>query len=565
MKRLALFVSTSVAAAATMVAIASPALAATLNLTQYVNPFIGTDDSNSPDPVGGGAGGSTVPGPSSRSAWSSSAPTPPPPPPPATGSATPTSRSSASPTSTGPAAPNNEDLGILPITGNISASPGTSWTSYRATQTKSAEVAQPGYYKAVESNYGNTQVELSTTKRTAIMRLTYPAGTSSRVLINTSKDATGSRSGSINISGSTVTGTFTGGGFCGSSRTYQIFYRIEFDRAPSGVGTWLGGTVSAGSTSTSGTNSGGYLTFDTTEQPGGPGPVSASRSSAWPARRPTSTASRAASRSTPSGRTPSNEWNTILNRVQATGGSATDLQKFYTALYHVFVNPNVESDVNGQYRGFDNAIHTSSRPVYQNYSGWDIYRSWSALIAFIAPDRGGRHRQLHGPRRPAGRPAAEVVAQQRRVLRDDRRPRPDHRDQHVPVRRPQLRHGGGPGADGQELQRRHHPGRPDPRPAERIRPAQLRHRGPVGLAGVLGVATSPSRSSPGRSATPRSTTRTSRAPSGGATSSTPSPATSTSATPTAPGRGRSTRPTRAATPRATPPSTPGWSPTTSPA
>src|SRR5437764_12385237 len=36
--------------------------AATLNLTQYVNPLIGTDDSNSPNPVGGGAGGSTYPG-----------------------------------------------------------------------------------------------------------------------------------------------------------------------------------------------------------------------------------------------------------------------------------------------------------------------------------------------------------------------------------------------------------------------------------------------------------------------------------------------------------------------
>ncbi len=41
----------------------TPAHAATLNLTQYVNPFIGTDDSNAPNPVGGGAGGSTVPGP----------------------------------------------------------------------------------------------------------------------------------------------------------------------------------------------------------------------------------------------------------------------------------------------------------------------------------------------------------------------------------------------------------------------------------------------------------------------------------------------------------------------
>src|SRR5258707_3843869 len=41
---------------------AAPASAADLNLTQYVNPLIGTDDSNSPNPVGGGAGGSTFPG-----------------------------------------------------------------------------------------------------------------------------------------------------------------------------------------------------------------------------------------------------------------------------------------------------------------------------------------------------------------------------------------------------------------------------------------------------------------------------------------------------------------------
>ena len=40
----------------------SPAHAADLPLTGYVNPFVGTDDSNSPNPVGGGAGGSTYPG-----------------------------------------------------------------------------------------------------------------------------------------------------------------------------------------------------------------------------------------------------------------------------------------------------------------------------------------------------------------------------------------------------------------------------------------------------------------------------------------------------------------------
>src|SRR6185312_8547648 len=317
-KRLALFVSTSVAAAATVVAIASPALAATLNLTQYVNPFIGTDDSNSPDPVGGGAGGSTVPGsvqPFGMIQFSPDTPT-------ASPSGYRFSDTNIEEFSlthfNGAGCPNNEDIGILPITGNISASPGTSWTSYRATQTKSAEVAQPGYYKAVESNYGNTQVELSTTKRTAIMRLTYPAGTTSRVLINSSKDATASRSGSIAISGSTVTGTFTGGGFCGSGRTYQIFYRIEFDRAPTGVGTWLGGTVSAGSTSTSGTNSGGYLTFDTTSNPVVQARIGISFVS-LPGAQANLNGEQSGFAFDTVRTNAGNEWNTILNRVQATG------------------------------------------------------------------------------------------------------------------------------------------------------------------------------------------------------------------------------------------------------
>jgi hypothetical protein len=80
-------------------------------------------------------------------------------------------------------------------------------------------------------------------------------------------------------------------------------------------------------------------------------------------------------------------WNAMLNRVQVSGGATADLQKFYTALYHVFSSPNTASDVNGQYSGFDHVTHTASgMTVYQNYSGWDIYRSWAALVAFVAPD-----------------------------------------------------------------------------------------------------------------------------------------------------------------------------------
>ncbi|MET8090520.1 GH92 family glycosyl hydrolase [Micromonospora sp. NPDC005220] len=382
--RLLSLLVTAVTGTSLLVAVASPGAAAPLNLTGYVNPFVGTDDSNAPNPVGGGAGGSTVPGPVQPFGMVQLSPD------------TPTASPSGYRFSdtqieefslthfNGAGCSNNEDLGILPITGAIGASPGTSWTSYRATQNKTQEQARPGFYQAVLSNYGNTRVEASATKRTAALRLTYPSTNTARVLVNTSRSATGSRNGSISINGSTVTGSVTGGGFCGNSRTYQIFYRMEFDRAPTGVGTWLGGTVSAGSASASGTNSGGYLTFDTASNPVVQVKVGISFVSQAGAQANLASEQSGFGFDTVRANADA-QWNAILNRVQATGGTATDLQKFYTALYRVFINPNVSNDVNGQYRGFDNAIHTASHPVYQNYSGWDIYRSWSALIAFIAP------------------------------------------------------------------------------------------------------------------------------------------------------------------------------------
>lgn len=355
-----------------------------LALTQYVNPFIGTDDSNSPNPVPGGAGGSTYPGPVLPFGMVQFGPDTP------TGSPSGYRYSDTRVEEfslthfNGAGCSNNEDLGILPITGNIGTSPGTGWTGYSSAVTKANEQAAPGYYRTVLDTYGGTNVELSATTRTGMMRLTYPSSTTSRVLVNASRSATGNRSGSISISGSEMTGTFTGGGFCGSSKTYQIFYVISFDRAPTGQGTWLGGTVSAGSGSASGVNSGGYLTFDTTTN------------RTVQARVGISFVSLAGARANLAAENPGTDfqavrtaadtaWNNMLNRVQATGGAAADLQKFYTALYRVLQNPNVSSDVNGQYRGFDNQVHTANHTVYQNYSGWDIYRSWASLVAFLAP------------------------------------------------------------------------------------------------------------------------------------------------------------------------------------
>src|SRR4051794_8845498 len=151
------------------------------NLTQYVNPFVGTDDSNSPNPVGGGAGGSTYPGavvPFGMTQFS-----------PDTPSGSPSGYRDSDRTIeefslthfNGAGCPNNEDLSILPVTGALGSSPGSSWTSYASSYTKANESASPGYYKNRLDKY-STDVELSATTRTGAMRLTFPSTTSAQVL-----------------------------------------------------------------------------------------------------------------------------------------------------------------------------------------------------------------------------------------------------------------------------------------------------------------------------------------------------------------------------------------------
>jgi predicted alpha-1,2-mannosidase len=366
---------------ATAFAVPSAAQAADLSLTGYVNPFVGTDDSNSPNPVGGGAGGSTFPGatvPFGMVQFSPDTPT-----------ASPsgyrdrdrTIESFSLTHFNGAGCSNNEDLPILPVTGNLGSSPGSAWTSYASGYTKSNESASPGYYKNRLDKYG-IDAELGATTRTGALRLSYPATTTARVLINDSRSATGDRDGNVTISGNRVYGEHTAGGFCGG-RTYKVYYSIQFDRTPTGFGTFKGSTINAGSNTTSGTSTGAYVTFDTTSNAVVNATVGVSFVSVANAQNNAT----AETNSFATVRTNANNaWNTALNRVQATGGSTTDLQKFYTALYHVLMNPNIASDTNGQYRGFDGAVHSATHPVYQNYSGWDIYRSWSALVSLIAPD-----------------------------------------------------------------------------------------------------------------------------------------------------------------------------------
>ncbi|RYU92276.1 hypothetical protein EWM62_02235 [Mucilaginibacter terrigena] len=57
---------------------------------------------------------------------------------------------------------------------------------------------------------------------------------------------------------------------------------------------------------------------------------------------------------------------------------------FYTALYHCMVAPSIYNDVDGQYRGLDQKVHTATGfNYYTAFSLWDTYRAENPLLNII--------------------------------------------------------------------------------------------------------------------------------------------------------------------------------------
>jgi predicted alpha-1,2-mannosidase len=81
-------------------------------------------------------------------------------------------------------------------------------------------------------------------------------------------------------------------------------------------------------------------------------------------------------------------WNSLLGKIEVKGGTKENQRKFYTALYHSCIAPNLYSDVNGDYRGPDDNVHTDpKREHYTVFSLWDTYRTLHPLFTILEPKR----------------------------------------------------------------------------------------------------------------------------------------------------------------------------------
>jgi predicted alpha-1,2-mannosidase len=278
-----------------------------------------------------------------------------------------------------------QDVPFIPILGPVTTSPAHAGV-YTATFSHSQERATPGYYQVRLNNA--ISIALTVTPRSGFGQITYPSGKLASLLVNVGGSATSNseRGTGVQITGDTqVVGSASSGHFCGQANTYTVYFAALFDHPFRTFGTWNGVSVTPGSRVQHGKEAGAYLSFETTSSPVvqvkvGLSFVSIANAQAnMAAENPgwdfeiVRQQARAA-------------WNAHLNVIQLTGGTLAERQIFYTALYHSLIHPNVFSDVNGQYLGFDKQIHIAQGYTqYENFPGWDMYRSLIDLLALLEP------------------------------------------------------------------------------------------------------------------------------------------------------------------------------------
>ncbi len=273
------------------------------------------------------------------------------------------------------------DFSFLPTTGAVTDPAHASQPFSHA-----SEEAAPGWY-AVTLGRPGIRTEVTVTTHTGLGRFVYPAGATANLLVNVSSDQAGVRlAGFTVVNAHEIDGYAQTGGFCGMPDRYTVYFVAQFDRPIASYGTWHGTTLTPGSTRAQGPDVGGWLTFDTAANPAVKMRVGLSFTDLDGARKNLAAEGRGWDLTTMRNAALA-RWQHLLDRVRVTGGTPAERRTFYTAVYHTLLHPNVYSDVDGRYRGFDDAIH-HARPghaEYANFSDWDIYRTEMPWLALIAP------------------------------------------------------------------------------------------------------------------------------------------------------------------------------------
>jgi predicted alpha-1,2-mannosidase len=290
------------------------------------------------------------------------------------------------------------DVPILPWVSNGRTPDAKSMEGLSLPLSHDHEEAHPGYYRIAFEN--GIQAEFTVTAHAGIARMDFPPAKlgpeysgERQILIKADASATsGAKNrekdiGSVEVRGKdTIVGTVHSGGFCGSPTNYVLYFVVKFLTPFPGSYTWARAFPAGHKPPTTpwvGASAEVSHKIARVIMKVGISFVSIANAEANLAKEipgwdfdAVHTAAMAA-------------WTKALDRVQAEGGTPEQRTIFYTGVYHSMLSPNVFSDENGDYIGFDQKVRRlpPGKKQFANFSDWDIYRNTIQFQALLFPEQ----------------------------------------------------------------------------------------------------------------------------------------------------------------------------------
>lgn len=277
----------------------------------------------------------------------------------------------------------NPDMGsivLMPATTQDSPGMVTEGTSY------SHEHAEAGYYTA-EVGPSHIRSEATATLRSGMMRFIYPTNVAPRLFIDLERGLSRNKGAVVRIVNDTlIEGYKVDGGF-GRAPEHRVYFSMTFNRRPTSSCLYSKGQLLPTHTRRAvDTSLGVCLDFEATDEPllvkTGISYVSVqnarlnrqTENAGWDFDQIRNKAL--------------DDWNQRLGCIRVSRENADNLVKFYTALYHMLIHPNIISDVNGEYplMGERQGVGChKDRPRFSVFSLWDTYRNVHPFLTLCFP------------------------------------------------------------------------------------------------------------------------------------------------------------------------------------